>query len=90
MNKNEIVEAVAKDACISKAAANRVIDSFMDTIKKGLKKKEKISLVGFGSFSVKERAARVGRNPQTGEDLEIKARQVVKFSPGQPLKDFIN
>ena len=90
MTKKELVEEVAKDAEISQAAAQRAIDSMTANIKKSLKKGDHVSLVGFGRFSVKQRAARKGRNPQTGEELQIKARKVVKFNPGQPLKDAVN
>ncbi len=90
MNKQDIIEEVAKKAGISKAAAGRAVETMTETIKKGLKKNERVSLIGFGSFSVRKRNARKGRNPQTGEVIDIKARKVVRFSPGQPLKDAIN
>jgi len=89
MNKKDLVEAVAKDARISKAAAGRAVESMMDTITSGLKNGDEVTLIGFGRFSVKKRAARVGRNPQTGEKINIKSRKVVKFNPGQPLKDAV-
>lgn len=90
MNKQDIIEEVAKKAGISKTAAGRAVETMTGAIKKGLKKNERVSLVGFGSFSVRKRNARKGRNPQTGEVIDIKARKVVRFSPGQPLKDAIN
>ncbi|MBU1059067.1 MAG: HU family DNA-binding protein [Proteobacteria bacterium] len=90
MTKKELVEEVAKDAKISQAAALRAVDSMTNTIQRGLKQGDRVALIGFGSFSVKERAARVGRNPQTGEEIQIKAKKVVKFSPGQVLKGSVN
>ncbi|AGF80110.1 bacterial nucleoid DNA-binding protein (plasmid) [Desulfocapsa sulfexigens DSM 10523] len=90
MTKKELVEEVAKDAKISQAAALLAVDSMTRNIMKGLKKGDHVSLVGFGRFSVKERAARKGRNPQTGKEIQIQARKVVRFTPGQPLKDAVN
>jgi len=90
MNKSDLVEAMAADAGISKAAAGKALDSLMSNVKKGLKGGAKISLVGFGSFSVKERAARDGRNPQTGATIKIPARKVVTFKPGSELKGAVN
>ena len=90
MTKQQLAEEMAKDANISKAAALKAIDSMTTNIKKSLGKGDHVSLIGFGRFSVKQRAARKGRNPQTGEELQIKARKVVKFSPGQPFKDALN
>lgn len=90
MTKQQLAEAMAKDAEISKDAALKAIDSMTANIKKSLKKGDHVSLIGFGRFSVKQRAARKGRNPQTGEEIQIKARKVVKFSPGQPFKDAVN
>ena len=90
MNKSELIEAMAADAGISKAAAGKALDSLMGNVKKTLKDGGKIALVGFGSFQVKERAARDGRNPQTGETIKIPARKVVSFKPGSELKDAVN
>ena len=90
VNKQDIIEAVADGVGISKAAAGLAVDTMTATIKKGLKQNERVSLVGFGSFSVKKRAARKGRNPQTGKEIQIKESNVVKFSPGQPLKSAVN
>jgi DNA-binding protein HU-beta len=85
MNKAELIDAMAEKAGLSKADAKRALDAFIDTTAGALKKKDRVSLVGFGSFSVSERAARKGRNPQTGEEITIKAKNVVKFKPGAEL-----
>ncbi len=87
MTKVELIEKMAKDADISKAAAQKSMDSFMDGIKKALKKGNKVTLVGFGTFSVAKRAARKGRNPQTGETIKIKASKSPKFKAGKAFKD---
>ena len=90
MTKAEMIEEMAKDAEISKAAATAALDSFINNITKTLKKKDgKITLVGFGTFSKSHRKARIGRNPQTGAELKIKATNVVKFKPGKKLKDAV-
>ena len=87
MTKAELVEKMAKDANISKVAAATALDSFMDGITKALKKKDgKVTLVGFGTFMKSRRKARKGRNPQTGEEIKIKAANVVKFKAGKKLK----
>jgi len=78
---------MAADAKISKASAGRALESLTKNISKSLKKGGKVTLVGFGSFSVAKRKARLGRNPQTGESIKIKARKVAKFAPGKALKD---
>ena len=90
MNKSDLIEAMAADAGISKAAAGKALDSMMANVKGTLKKGGKLSLVGFGSFSVAKRAARDGRNPQTGATIKIPARNVVKFKPGYELKSSVN
>ena len=90
MNKSDLVEAIAKSAEISKAAAARALDATVDTIKKALKKGDSVSLVGFGTFKVGKRAARNGRNPRTGATIKIKAAKVPKFSAGKGLKDAVN
>ena len=90
MNKSDLIEAMASDAGISKAAAGKALDSMMANVKGTLKKGGKLSLVGFGSFSVAKRAARDGRNPQTGATIKIPARNVVKFKPGSELKSSVN
>ena len=85
MNKAELVEAMASDSGISKADAKRALDAFIDNTSKALKKGDRVALVGFGSFSVSKRSARKGRNPQTGKEITIKAKNVVKFKPGADL-----
>ena len=90
MNKSELVEAMAADAGISKAAAKKALDSVMGNVQKTLKKGDRVSLVGFGSWSVTRRAARDGRNPQTGKTIKIAAKNVVKFKPGAELKGSVN
>ena len=90
MNKSDLIEAMAADAGISKAAAGKALDSMMANVKGVLKGGGKLSLVGFGSFSVTARAARDGRNPQTGATIKIPARNVVKFKAGSELKDAVN
>lgn len=85
MNKAEMIEAMATDAGITKAEAKRALDSFVTNTTKTLKKGNRLSLIGFGSFSVTRRAARKGRNPQTGKEITIKAKNVVKFKPGSDL-----
>ena len=85
MNKAELVEAMASDAGISKADAKRALDAFINTTSKALKKGDRVALVGFGSFSVSRRSARKGRNPQTGKEITIAAKKVVKFKPGAEL-----
>ncbi len=86
LNRGELNEAVAKELGISKAAADRAVGAVLQSIQKGLKKRQKVSLVGFGSFEVKKRKARTGRNPQTGESIRIKASKSVGFKAGAPLK----
>ena len=86
MNKAELIDKMAKDAGISKAAATKALNSFTKTVSGALKKGEKIVLIGFGTFSVAKRKARKGRNPQTGQEITIKAKKVVKFKPGAGLK----
>lgn len=90
MNKSELIEAMADAADISKAAAGRALDGLVDAITDSLKKGEAVSLVGFGTFSVKERAARTGRNPRTGATIKIKASKIPAFKAGKALKDAIN
>ena len=87
MTKAELIEKMAKDADISKSDADKTLNSFMDAIKKTLKKGNKVILVGFGTFSVSKRNARKGRNPRTGEVIKIKASKVPKFKAGKALKD---
>ncbi len=90
MNKTELIEHIAKHADISKAAATRSLESAISAIKITLKKSGTVSLVGFGTFTVGKRAARIGRNPRTGEAIKIKAAKVPKFRPGKALKDALN
>lgn len=89
MNKAELVEAMAATAGLSKADAKRALDAFISNTTAALKKGDRVALVGFGSFSVSDRAARKGRNPQTGKEIEIKAKKVVKFKAGADLSDKI-
>lgn len=90
MNKAELIDAVAEAADISKASAARALDGALDAITKSLQKDDTVTLVGFGTFSVRQRAARTGRNPQTGAEIKIKASKVPGFKPGKALKDAIN
>jgi DNA-binding protein HU-beta len=85
MNKAELVEAIASNAGLSKADAKRALDAFITTTTAALKKGNRVALVGFGSFSVTQRSARKGRNPQTGKEINIKAKKVVKFKAGADL-----
>jgi DNA-binding protein HU-beta len=89
MTKAELVEKMAKDADISKAAAGKTLDSFIDAVTKSLKKGNKLTLVGFGTFSTAKRKARVGRNPRTGAKIKIPARKIAKFSAGSALKNAV-
>ncbi len=90
MTKAELINKVAKDSDISKAAATAALNSFMDGITQALKKKDgKVTLVGFGTFAKVKRKARNGRNPQTGESIKIKAKNVVKFKPGKKLAESV-
>ncbi|MBP6431848.1 MAG: HU family DNA-binding protein [Ferruginibacter sp.] len=85
MNKAELVAKIADDAGITKTQANASLDSFVDAVTKTLKEGDKVTLVGFGTFSVSKRAARNGRNPQTGAVIKIKAKKVAKFKAGKEL-----
>ena len=85
MNKAELIEAMASSAKLSKADAKKALDGFIESTTKALKKGDRVALVGFGSFSVTKRAARKGRNPQTGKEITIKAKKVVKFKAGAEL-----
>ncbi len=89
MNKAELVEAIAKDAKITKSQAQGALNSFTKNVEKSLKKGKKVTLVGFGTFSTSKRAARTGRNPQTGKKIRIPARRVARFAPGKALKDSV-
>ncbi len=90
MNKSELIEAIAASADIPKAAATRALDAMVESVTDSLKKGESVSLVGFGTFAIKERAARTGRNPQTGQPIQISAAKVPSFKAGKALKDAIN
>jgi DNA-binding protein HU-beta len=89
MTKAELIDKMAKDADVSKAASGKALDSFIDGVKKSLKKGDKVTLVGFGTFSVSKRGARKGRNPRTGEAIKIKASKAPKFTSGKAFKDAI-
>ena len=89
MTKGELVEYIAKDCKISKALAERALNAVTDNVSKCLRKKAKITLTGFGTFSVSRRRARTGRNPQTGAKIEIKATNVPKFKPGKELRKVV-
>ncbi len=90
MNKTELIDQIADAADISKLAAGRALDAAVDAIKEALKNGDTVSLIGFGTFYVGERAARTGRNPRTGKTLEIKAAKSPKFRAGKGLKDAVN
>jgi len=90
VNKSELIDAIAAEADISKASAGRALDAAVDAVTNELKKGGQVSLVGFGTFSVKDRAARTGRNPQTGETIQIKAAKIPSFKAGKALKDACN
>lgn len=90
MNKSELIEKVAASADIPKAVAGRALDAVLESITTALKEGDSVVLVGFGSFAVKERAARTGRNPQTGEEIQISAAKVPGFKAGKALKDAVN
>lgn len=90
MNKTELVAAMAKETNLAKKDVEAVLKSFIDVVSEELKKGEKVQLVGFGTFEVSERAAREGRNPQTGATMNIKASKAPKFKAGKALKDMVN
>lgn len=90
MNRTELVAAIAEQTELSKKDAEKALKAFTEVVAAELKKGEKIQLVGFGTFEVSERAAREGRNPQTGEAMSIKASKTPKFKPGKALKDTVN
>ena len=90
MNKSDLIDGMAADAGITKAAAKKALESFLGNVEKSLKKGNRVSLVGFGSWSVSRRAAREGRNPQTGKTIQIAAKNVVKFKAGSDLSDAVN
>lgn len=90
MNKSQLIDKIAEDADISKAAAGRALDSFINAVTGALAADDSVALVGFGTFSVRERAARTGRNPQTGESINIEAAKIPSFKAGKALKDAVN
>lgn len=90
MNKQELIDKIADSADITKASAGRALDSVLDSITGALKDGDSVVLVGFGTFSVRDRKARMGRNPQTGAEIQIKAAKVPGFKAGKALKDALN
>ncbi len=90
MNKSELIDAIAEGADISKAAAGRALDATLDAVTDALKKGDQVTLIGFGTFLVRERASRVGRNPRTGEAMTIAAAKIPSFKAGKALKDAVN
>ncbi|MCY3798265.1 MAG: HU family DNA-binding protein [Chloroflexi bacterium] len=90
MNKAELIGSIADKSGLSKAEAGNALDAFVSSVSDALKGGDRISLVGFGSFSVDRRDARMGRNPRTGEEIQIAAKNVVKFKPGAGLSDAVN
>ncbi|MBP8626039.1 MAG: HU family DNA-binding protein [Syntrophorhabdales bacterium] len=89
MTKLELIAQMAEEAQMTKAAAARALDAFIDSVKNAMKKGEKVTLVGFGTFSVSKRKARKGRNPRTGKEINIPAKNIPKFTPGKALKDVL-
>jgi DNA-binding protein HU-beta len=90
MNKSELIDAIAASTDLPKSKAGSVLNTFIDTVTSALAAGDNISLVGFGTFQVKERAARTGRNPQTGKEIAIKAAKIPNFKAGKTLKDAVN
>ena len=90
MNKAELIDAIASETKLTKVDSKKALDAFMKVTSGALKKGQRVALVGFGSFSVVKRNARTGRNPQTGKEITIAAKKVVKFSPGAELKTKVN
>ncbi len=90
MNKGQLIEAIASDADISKTEATRALDSFINNTTSTLSNGDNVALVGFGTFSTNQRSARAGRNPRTGQSIQIPAKTVVKFKPGSGLSNSVN
>jgi len=90
VNKEELIDAIAKDASLSKAAAGQALNAVLNAITGALTAGDKVTLVGFGTFETRERAAREGRNPQTGETIQISAKKVPVWTPGKALKDSVS
>ena len=89
MNKAQLIDAIAANAGLTKADAKKALDAFVKATAQALKKGDRVALVGFGSFSVAKRSARIGRNPQTGKEIKIPAKKVVKFKSGSDLTDVV-
>ncbi len=90
MNKSQLIDSMASKSGLTKADSKKALEAFIDSTSDALKAGDKLSLVGFGSFTVNQRNARTGRNPQTGKEIQIKAKKVVKFKPGSELADCVN
>lgn len=90
MNKSDLINSIAEESGLTKADAGRALDATISSVSSALKSGDSISLIGFGTFSVKERSARTGRNPQTGETIQIKASKIPSFKAGKTLKDSVN
>lgn len=90
MNKSELIAAIAASADLSKASSSRALETALDTITHALKAGDSVTLIGFGTFKVSQRAARIGRNPQTGKELKIAARKAPTFTAGKALKEAVN
>ena len=90
MNKQELIENIAASADINKTSAGRALDAMIDSVTDALKEGDSVVLVGFGTFTVRDRAARTGRNPQTGDEIQISAAKVPAFKAGKALKDAVN
>ena len=90
MNKGDLINAIAKDTGLTKKDSEKALNSVIDNISKALAKKDKVQLIGFGTFETRKRAARTGRNPQTGETIKIKASKSVGFKAGSALKEVVN
>ncbi|MGE0561991.1 MAG: HU family DNA-binding protein [Flavobacteriales bacterium] len=89
MNKGELIDAMAKEAGLTKADAGNALNAFVGAVSKSLKKGDAVQLIGFGTFSISKRAARTGRNPQTGKEIKIAAKKVAKFKAGKALADVV-
>ncbi len=90
MNKQELVSAMAEKSGLTKADSEKALNALIESVKGALKKKDSVQLIGFGTFSVSERAARTGRNPQTGKEIKISAKKVAKFKAGKALDEVVN
>ncbi|MFW5656477.1 MAG: HU family DNA-binding protein [Bacteroidota bacterium] len=90
MNKQELVTAISEESGLTKADAERALNATTNAVKGALSKGDSVQLIGFGTFSVSERSARTGRNPQTGQEIQIPAKKVVKFKPGKALDETVN